>query len=168
MRFRQAACLALNTLLAAAIAACASTQAGVKTSNCQIAARDSVFLAGGPAYRDCAVSVAAKRVSVGTHPDVHLPDHRDGCYSVDIEFVVDATGRPETNTARIVRTNSRDVAEAVLAVLGTWRYDPAMLDGQPVRQIVTDHEMFQTYTAIVPKGSPPPSGPPPDMPQATC
>ncbi len=168
MQLRHACWLVPFAALAGIISACASTQTGVRTRNCQIAAPDSVYLATGPVYRDCAVTVRAVRISVGSHPDFREPEPRDGCCSTDVELVVDTLGYPEANSASVVRTNSRALTDALLPTVGTWRYQPATLDGVPVRQIVIQHEVVQTRTVVVRSGSMPPSGPPVGAPPPTC
>ena len=85
---------------------------------------------------------------------------RSTCYSVDLQFVVDSTGRPETSTAKIVRSNDSGYGEAVLATVASWRYEPAMRNGVHVRQIVTSHQSAAAIVAVRPAGSPPPVRPP--------
>jgi len=85
---------------------------------------------------------------------------RSTCYSADLEFVVDSTGRPETSTARVVRANDSNYAQAVLATVPSWRYEPASRDGMPVRQIVTSHQAAAQVVVSAPAGSPPPVRPP--------
>src|SRR4051812_21743223 len=84
------------------LVACASngshTAARERTS-CGLVGRDSVFALAGPVYHDCAVDRKARLVSTGVHPDFR-PTAR-GCYSAEVEFVVDAAGRPEVGTARL-------------------------------------------------------------------
>ncbi|HVX38753.1 MAG TPA: energy transducer TonB [Gemmatimonadaceae bacterium] len=159
-RLHRAAWLVSTTCLAAGILACASGQPHLKTNDCVLAPRDSALIGGRPLYRDCAVSVRARRVSAGTRPDFSPPDHRTGCFSVDVELVVDTAGLPEPGSARVAATNDRDFADAVLQTVGTWRYNPARLDGRAVRQIATEHVTAQTAEVLVPMGSGPPSGPP--------
>jgi len=143
---------------AAFTAACSSAKATTTTTKgrCQLADRDSVFLSAGPVFRDCAVDRPAKSVRL-TNTDYRPTPSRTTCYSADLEFVVDVVGMPETRTARVIRTNDQAFAEAVLASLSAWNYDPAVRGGTPVRQIVTEHRVMSAMIVTVPAGSGPPS-----------
>lgn len=61
---------------------------------------------------------------------------RDGLYEVVTEFVVDAQGRPESSTLRIVRSTARELEAPVRDDVRTLRFTPATLGGIPVRQVV--------------------------------
>ena len=149
--------LAGIAMVAAACASAGSTSA--RRVACSLGPRDSVFLAGSPVYRDCAVDRAARRFSSSVRPDFRPTTPRSGCYSADVEFVVDASGMPEIGTARVVRANDQGFADAVLATLTRWKYDPAVRDQRPVRQIVTSHEVMSTVVVVAPAGGLPPSRP---------
>jgi hypothetical protein len=99
--------------IAAVIAACASASRANRAAACVLAAEDSVFLAGGTVYRDCAVDQRAQAVDRTPHPDLRADasSMRDACYSAVIEFVVDETGTPEMENAKVLRTNSPLFAE---------------------------------------------------------
>jgi hypothetical protein len=128
---------------------------------CVLSAADSAFLARGPVYRDCAVDRAAHALSTNPHPDFN-GDGVSGCFTADVEMVVDSLGRPEAQTAHVVRTSDKRFGDAVVATLSFWKYEPALLDGQPVRQIVLERLKASvgarpvTTDVLVPKGSPPP------------
>lgn len=159
-RLRQAYCFVSLLVCAGAITACATARTGARTTNCPLAARDSVFLVGGTAYRDCAVARRARLVNSGTRPDFQpSSSRRNACYSAEIEFVVDTAGVPEVRTARVVTTNDDAFAKAILETVGTWRYEPALLDGAKVRQIVTERRSAQTSVVAVPVGGALPTGP---------
>lgn len=146
-------------------AACASAGGGRRAA-CELSASDSVLARGRPLFRNCAVDRSARFVTNGgTRPDYRPSAPRTACYSTEVEFVVDATGKPETSTARVARGNDPAFGDAVLATLASWRYEPAIRDGVPVRQIVTSHQSMSTSVVIVPKGSSPPSGPPLNAPR---
>ena len=149
-------------------AACAS--AGGKSAQrkeCELSDRDSAFAVGGPVYRDCAVDRAARLLAIDRHPDFRpTGTPRTTCYSADLEFVVDSTGKPETRMARIVRASDQGYAESVLATLNSWKYEPAVRDHRPVRQIVTSHQTLSTMVVVVPAGSPLPSRPPASRPSS--
>jgi beta-lactamase regulating signal transducer with metallopeptidase domain len=67
------------------------------------------------------------------------------------QFVVDAEGRPDTSTFKVLRASSEgrsgsETREFVLAVrmaLPDMRFDPARKDGRPVKQVVQQPFMFQ-------------------------
>ena len=143
--------------------ACASHQT-VTGEKCALRDEDAVFALTGAVYRDCAVDRPAKLSTRSIHPDWTPTPGRTDCYSVDMEFVVDTTGKPETATARAAKTNDRAFADAYLATLNQWKYEPAQRAGAKVRQIVTEHRSAETrkvpFVAVVP-GSPPPTRPPP-------
>ncbi len=143
-------------------AACASAggpaAARARGSRCPLEAKDSVFLAGGPVYRDCAVDRKAESIA-DVHPDFR-PDPMERCYSAEIEFVVNQIGLPEAETARLVHTTDRRFAEAVYQTIPRLRYHPALRDGAPVRQIVDFKSAMQSVLVAVPAGSGPPTRPP--------
>jgi hypothetical protein len=143
----------------ALLQACA--HASSAAAPCALEPGDSVYSKSAAVYRPCAVERKAQSTSTDIHPDLSAMPAQTGrgsrCYSADIEFVVDPRGVPEAATARVVRTNNQDFADAWLKVLPRLRYDPAMLKGEPVRQIVTEHWAAATSTVLVRAGSPPPS-----------
>lgn len=143
-----------------AIACASGSGKSARRTDCDLLDRDSVFVLSGPAYRDCGVDRVARRLSSDIHPDFSPTARRSACYAADLEFVVDSAGVPETRTARIVRATDQTFAEAVVATLGRWKYDPAVRDQRRVRQIVTAHEMVATRVVVVPAGAPVPSSPP--------
>jgi hypothetical protein len=142
------------------MAACASAGGG-RTSQaaCALPERDSAFLLGRPVYRECGVDRQARRLTANVRPDFRPATPRSTCYSTDLEFVVDSTGKPEVQTARILRANDQEFGASMLATLPSWKYEPATRDRIPVRQIVTEHKMLSTMVVVVPKGSSPPSAP---------
>lgn len=145
--------------LAVLLAACASggRVSSSQRTACGLASQDSVFLAGGMVYHDCAVDRRARLLTTDIHPDYRPTPGRATCYSVDLEFVVSPSGLPETRTARVVRTNDQGWAESVMSTLSSWKYEPAIRESVPVRQIVTEHKAMQVMVAVVRAGSPPPS-----------
>jgi len=161
--------MSLRTIAVAGMAviagACASAGgSSARRVRCDLADRDSLFAVVGPVYRDCAVDRAARLLTTQTHPDYRPTNPRSTCYSADVEFVVDSTGRPEMPTLQVVRANDQGFAESVLAMVRAWKYEPAVRDGRAVRQIVTSHQVMSTMVVVVPKGMPPPSSPPAQRP----
>ena len=147
--------------------ACASTGGGRRAA-CDLSPSDSVLMQGRPLFKECSVDRPARFLNNGgarpNLPNTAPSSLRSACYSADLEFVVDSVGRPETSTARVARTNSHDFAQAVLETIGVWRYEPALREGSPVRQIVTTHQSAAVMVVVVPAGSGPP-GRPPNMPR---
>jgi hypothetical protein len=69
-----------------------------------------------------------------------------------VEFVVDAQGQPEKETVHIVRQTSPDLAEALAASVISWKYKPAIVHEQPVRQIVTETYKVASRNVVMPLG----------------
>jgi hypothetical protein len=165
--------LAGITLVAgvAGIAACGS-KATTAATPCALSKADSGYVQPErPVYRDCAVDRKARLASRGVHPDftgATTPSRGTQCHSVDLEFVVDTRGVPEGGTARVVRTNDPEFADAWLKVVPALKYDPAMVGTTPVRQIVNEHFTAVSGTVVVKMGSGLPSSPPRDMPPPNC
>jgi TonB-like protein len=145
----------LILIAAVAMAACASASQTGAGKTCALTSADSVFLKRGNVYRDCAVEQRAQLIA-RRQPEFR-PDVSAGqsCYSADLEFVVDTTGTPEADGARIVRANNPNFADAALAVIPTWQYRPAYLHGAPVRQIVRENIGIASVLVRVPAGGTP-------------
>jgi hypothetical protein len=137
---------ALCTWFAAAAFTSSCVSVGRRSARgdgCRLRAADTLFVDGAPLYRECAVDVAATNVTRAGGPLARPPGPpRDGCYVVELQFVVDTTGVPEQRSARIIRTNDQGYADAVVATLPDWRYEPAQIKHHRVRQIVTEREMM--------------------------
>src|SRR3954470_20893351 len=139
-------------LITTIVLACASSGAKpAARTPCQLPASDSIFFRAGPVYPACDVQTQARRIEGNVRPD--LPStggSRSGCYSVDIEVVVDTLGHPETQTARMVKTTDDAYGQSVLALVPLWKFTPAMRDNRPVRQVFTTHESMMFTTMRVP------------------
>ena len=144
--------------LAVMIAACASATRTNRAAACTLTASDSVYLKRGPVYRDCGVEHRAQLVDRSARPDFR-PDvslaFRDACYSAEIQFVVDETGTPEVEDARVVHSNNPAFATAAMEAVARWRYKPALLDGVAVRQITTEKLGMAAVVVTVPAGQMP-------------
>jgi hypothetical protein len=154
---------ALVVCVVAFTVACAGHTGSVAGGGCYLPAADSAFLLGGPLYPLCAVQHAAQRTGGELHPTnpPSTAGERSGCFSVDIEVVVDSTGHPETQTARIVKTTDDSYGQSILALVPTWKFTPAIRDNRPVRQVFATHESVMFATVRVPAGgrvAPPPRG----------
>jgi hypothetical protein len=137
-------------------AACASA-GGAHAGSCAAIASDSSFARSEPVYRDCAVDKKAQLTTTSLHPDFRPMSAHTGCYSAEVEFVVDTLGRPETGTARITKSNDPAFADAVLALVPQLRYSRALKNGTPVRQIVVDKQtaLLSTVVVVAPMGATP-------------
>src|SRR5262245_45887301 len=134
----------ITTLAIAAVivAACASApRAANRGASCPLMGTDSAFLARGPVYRECAVDIKAKRIPDRTRMDFMPTPGGPSCHAVELEFVVDSLGKPERETARVIRSTDRAFADAVMATIQDWRYEAAVVDHRPVRQIVHEKPM---------------------------
>ena len=89
-------------------------------------------------------------------------DFRDACYIAQIEFVVDETGTPDVENAKVLHTNNPEYASAALQALSRWRYRPALRNGVAVRQITTEKFGMRAVVVTAPAGQvprPPVRGP---------
>lgn len=129
-------------LLTFLLTACASNPASKAASDCVVASADSSYIGAVPLYLECSVDKPAEVVTspLDYRPEIPTARPRPGvtCYTAEVQFVVGADGRPERGTERLVRTNERALGEALLQSVAGWRYTPAMLDGNPVRQLVRE------------------------------
>ena len=89
-----------------------------------------------PAYFEFQVARTVKPLSgkQPQYPPALREAHIDG--RVLVQFVVDATGTPEMGTFKVLLSSNALFSEAVREAVGTMRFEPAMLDGRPVRQVV--------------------------------
>jgi hypothetical protein len=162
-----------TALLATACASASGSASGgashseARHAACQLRRQDSLFLAVGPVYRDCAVDRQASLQGAAINPQFQPTSMALNCYVAEVEFVVTAAGQPEANTVRVTRTNDRAFGDAVRDIVPRLRYEPAMRDGVAVRQIVLEKRMVQTAIVRVPVGGSilPPSG---STPPVTC
>jgi hypothetical protein len=140
-------------------AACASSGAGANavaasdSTACALQPKDSVFAVHAPVYRDCAVTTKATMISTGVHPDF-TPPRGTTCMSAEYEFVVTIAGVVDVASARLIKTNSQQYADAMKQMLSRLKYEPAKRDGAPVAQITTLKEAAQLMTVVVPANSP--------------
>jgi TonB-like protein len=102
---------------------------------------DHFSLAGQTVYRDCGVDRTAKPPDT-VPPLKYTPSGRQSCGHVTVEFVVDTTGKPLRETARVARAADPAFTAAVLNSLDDMRYQPALKDGRPVPQLVRFDRVF--------------------------
>ena len=158
-----------TTFAAAVMIACAGNPGPSSGERCALAAADTVYLATGPVYRDCAVDVRARIIGQRAAPTDYRPTatpaRGDRCIVAEVQFVVDPQGVPEAGTARVVRADDPGLGEAVLRVLPQWRYSPAQKDGSAVRQIVRERSAIAiAFTVVRVSGSGGGTLPPPPPP----
>ena len=104
-------------------------------SNCGSGGIDTVFASVAPVYRKCEVDRPALAIDTTFVPrGLHSP--AQSCLSAVVEFVVDKNGIPLRQPVKVVQTNSLDFARVLLHSISRWRYQPAMKNGHPVRQLV--------------------------------
>ena len=89
---------------------------------------------GASVNRDCDTD----RPAILTHeeqPPYRFP-RNVSCGIVELSFIVDSSGIIMPSTAALISTNAPEYAMLVVASLSKWRYEPAMLNGKPVAQLV--------------------------------
>jgi hypothetical protein len=135
-----------------------------KRGRCSGDPADSAWVAAGPVYRDCEVDRKAELR--GSEPRLPYTPPATGsssgrCYSAELEFVVSTAGEPELSTVRARPANDRDVEEAMRAVLPMRRYQPALLEERPVRQLVVYRVALGVIRVVSVSGRPvtPPASP---------
>jgi hypothetical protein len=160
-RFHSTTTLLLFALAAIPLAAACASAGGAAGARgeCLLSAEDSVYLSGGPVFRDCAVDQAARLTTpnapIDYRPSASARSGNRACWLAELQFVVNAAGVPEKETAKIVRTTDPGFAEAVLSSLPSWRYRPAEKEGIPVRQIVRERRAIALAVVAVGSGQSP-------------
>jgi hypothetical protein len=104
--------------------------------NCTLSKDDSLYTIRAPLYRDCAVDQPARLVTSNVEPDFRVAGTPQACYVAHMEVVVAADGTPEEPTIRVLRANDPQFADAVRTMIPRLRWQPAVRDGVPVRQVV--------------------------------
>ena len=156
LTFRQMTTLVIATVIAAACANTPPRTAAERGGSCPLTQGDSAFLARGPVYRECAVDTKAKLITSSAHTNFTPSPAGPRCYAIDLEVVVDTLGRPEAQTAHVIRATDPAFADAVMSGVSNWRFEPAMLNHRPVRQIAPVGQKAATVVVAVPAGSGPP------------
>jgi len=152
--------LAIGVLAFAGIITSACATAGHGSEPCALRTQDSTYLKGGPVFRDCAVQKKAVLITKDLHPVFQPAQGRSSCVAAEAEFVVSPTGTPEMETAHLTRSTDQEFGMALMALLPQLRFNPAEVNGTPVRQIYSHKEQIQIVRVAVPAGSPPPTRPP--------
>jgi hypothetical protein len=129
MRFRLLLCFALLV---------PSSADAQRPRRCSGSIPDSATFLAEPVYRDCEVDRAARRR--GGEPRLSMTSVataglREGCYFAELEFIIDTTGAIETASVKVTRSEMRELLEATRESMNQLRFEPAMKDGKPVRQV---------------------------------
>jgi len=151
---------AFATVAFMALAGCASSSGRVAADGeCEVAAADSDLLAAGTVYPRCAVDVPARPLNTQVQrSSTHAAE--SSCLRLDYRLVVSPEGRPEPGSLKILRSGSAELESAVLRSVSAWTYTPALLNGEPVRQIVYASSFLRIFGA--------PAEAPPQEPLAEC
>ncbi|HXD48549.1 MAG TPA: hypothetical protein VN600_07245 [Gemmatimonadaceae bacterium] len=147
--------IALATIAGALLAAgCASTNGGSavaasrRSAPCGLRSEDSLYVVGGPLYRDCGVDRPAHLVTSNVNPEFRVTGIPRTCYQATVEFVVSALGSPEPGTVRVLSSNDEQFADAMRVMVNHLRYSPGVKDGESVRQIVTERRAAAVRTEV--------------------
>ena len=116
-------------------------------------------------YQACQVDREARQRGSGPRPEwtPSTSELRDGgCMRADFKFVVDTLGVPEVETIRDVTATNMGFQQAVRDVIPRLRYEPALLNGAPVRQMVAYQQTVgvRVVMSSSPSGRPSSSRPP--------
>lgn len=108
---------------------------------CALPRPDTYRLADPPIYRACDVTQPARLGGelprLNFRPSNQAMAARAGCLRAEFAFVVNHDGAVDTATVALVETNYPEYGQAVRATLARLKYEPAELDGVPVRQAVS-------------------------------
>ncbi len=131
--------------VAFAAAACSAATRGPRAQDCAPETLDPSWTASGQVYRACEVDRTARWDNPDVRPD-YVPSR--ACETAVLQFVVDTSGSPEPGTVRVVRANSPQLAQALIATMARWRFRPALKGGAPVRQVV-EQPMAATLSRVM-------------------
>ncbi|HEY0810892.1 MAG TPA: hypothetical protein VGD49_12060 [Longimicrobiales bacterium] len=144
-----------------AVIACSSATKSSASSSCPLTGADSALIAGG-VYTECAVDKRAVPVStpfsIGSTSGP--PPGGDPCKYAEVQFVVGTDGKPMPGTVRALQNNYQALADLLVATVPSWRYRPALLNGEPVRQLVKARMRVSSLAVVTRSGTSPPPRPP--------
>ena len=109
-------------------------------------------LLGEPVLTELQVDSTVRR-----DPSSASPEYPSELLSRNIEgsafvlYIVDSTGRVDTNSYRVIRASHPGFAAAVQNALPRMRFSPAVLDGQAVRQLVQQNFAFRIQRPVAAK-----------------
>jgi hypothetical protein len=111
---------------------------------CEAVAVDAARFGSTTVYRECAVEKKAK-LRKDVDPDFTLSSGTITCLTAKVEMMVDAAGRVNPTTARVLGTNFEPFGEALVNVLEKWRFEPAEIEKQKVAQLtLVEHSQRAT------------------------
>lgn len=142
--------------LAAACASGGGGSTGTGTrSGCRPEPRDTIFRSSGVVFRDCAVDRPARALASNPKPNF-TPNTNGGptCYTAEFEFVVDQHGRPEPETIQPRRSTDPAFSTSIAETIPSLVFEPAMKQGEPVKQIVNYKQSISIVKVVVPAGAP--------------
>ncbi len=135
------------------------------TGACMSVAPDSVRFGNAPVFAACEVDRPAK-LRRAAKPRATFP--RDvRCLVATLEFVVDERGAPVVSTAVLLKRTTVAFGNTALRGLAEWRFDPAMRNQEPVRQLVVERLTVEDDRLPFVVLEPGASRPPP-MPRPVC
>ena len=147
--------LAASCALYVSLGACASAAPRAIGARCAPTVTDTAYLAYAPVYRACALDRVARLRPSGPPDRQAAPTFSgasESCDRANLEFVVDTDGAVIANSIRVVSTNDDRFADANVEKVSTWSYEPAMIDGRKVRQIVAFSPRLQLVNVSGAKG----------------
>jgi TonB family protein len=138
-RFPRLAAVGLLSLAAAAIALACSADAPypIRATAPAADSKSTVAAEGGEQYVRFQVDRGAVPIpgnSTPRYPDSLRVAGREG--EVLMQFVVDQSGSVEIGTVKVLRSTDPQFSAAVTHALPTFRFQPAAVQGQAVRQLV--------------------------------
>jgi hypothetical protein len=98
--------------------------------------------AGRRVYRHSEVEHEADLIFEGRGPK--FPNPPQPPTDVEVEYVIDSTGRADVGTLRPVAPAPADFLESVADYLASAKFHPALLAGHPVRMCVRQTFQFKT------------------------
>ena len=112
--------------------------AQASNASCPEVSEDVARFGRQPVYRECAVSKPVKTRKV-VEPKFETSGTLT-CLVARLEFVVDASGKANLTSARVLESNSDAFAKSLIGSLEKWRFDAAELNKEKVAQLVVlDH-----------------------------
>ena len=155
----QATMLIVVVGVLAAAGACASAGGG-HGGKCGATPADTIYRPVGVVYRPCGVDRQAQLTS--TPRPTFTPNTSGGqsCYTAEFEFVVDEDGKPIMQTVHTLHSNNPGFESSMAQLIPGLHYEPAIKDGQTVKQIAAWKETASVARVVVPAGAGAPVRPP--------
>ncbi len=126
--------VAVALALVCGVSPALKAQSSTKSRACEPSLVDSSRYTVSPLYRNCDVDVPAK-LKHQPEPPYDFPPGV-GCATTELTFVVDTTGKWIPGTQAVEFADDDEYAKVLIKSLSDWRYQPAILNGKPVAQLV--------------------------------